>query len=111
MGRTSHASCVACPARPFYQWSAARHAERLSACPVARVLPGMRSQSSPALAMRDRSVMLVWLLSFAVCDLAANLGAQGSASTGAASSRVTLDDSHLHLTNYVQKGITLRDML
>jgi len=53
--------------------------------------------------------MLVWLLSFAAMVFAANADAQTPASSP--SGRVTLDDSHLHLTNYVQKGITLRDML
>jgi predicted TIM-barrel fold metal-dependent hydrolase len=54
--------------------------------------------------------MLAWLLSFAVSGIAANVGAQG-APAPSPSSRVTLDDSHFHLTNYVQKGITLHDML
>jgi predicted TIM-barrel fold metal-dependent hydrolase len=55
--------------------------------------------------------MLVWLLSFAASGIAGNLGAQAAPAASAASSRVTLDDSHFHLTNYVQKGVTLRDML
>jgi len=61
--------------------------------------------------MRDRSVMLVWLLSFAVSGIAVSVGAQANPAPSAPSSRVTLDDSHFHLTNYVQKGVTLRDML
>ena len=61
--------------------------------------------------MKDRSVMLVWLLSFAVSGSAATVGAQGAPASSATSSRGTLDDSHFHLTNYVQKGVTLRDML
>ena len=72
---------------------------------------GQSSYSSPALAMRDRSVMLVWLLSFAVSGIAVSVGAQANPAPSAPSSRVTLDDSHFHLTNYVQKGVTLRDML
>jgi hypothetical protein len=59
--------------------------------------------------MRDRSVMFVWLLSFAAMLFAANAVAQTPAA--APPSRVTLDDSHFHLTNYVQRGVTLRDML
>jgi predicted TIM-barrel fold metal-dependent hydrolase len=61
--------------------------------------------------MRDRAVMLAWLLSCAASGIAAHAHAQALGGNSAASSRVTLDDSHLHLTNYVQKGITLRDML
>ena len=55
--------------------------------------------------------MLAWLLSCAASGIAAHAHAQALGGNSAASSRVTLDDSHLHLTNYVQKGITLRDML
>ena len=72
---------------------------------------GPSSHSSPALAMTGRSVMLVWLLSVAVSGIAANAGAQAPAARVATPSRVTLDDSHFHLTNYVQRGITLRDAL
>src|SRR6476620_10511691 len=79
--------------------------------PGGALVAGQSSHSSPALAMRDRSVMLAWLLSFAANGLAANARAQGAPAPSSAASRVTLDDSHLHLTNYVQKGITLRDML
>jgi len=56
--------------------------------------------------MNDRAVMLVWLLSCAAGTVAGNAGAQVPPSP-----RVTLDDSHFHLTNYVQRGITLRDLL
>ena len=62
--------------------------------------------------MRERSVMLAWLLSFAASSIAANARSAGRPPRPSAmSSRVTLDDSHFHLTNYVQRGITLRDML
>jgi len=61
--------------------------------------------------MRDRSVVLVRWLSCAAMLIAASVGAQSTTVPAAAPSRVTLDDSHFHLTNYVQKGITLHDML
>jgi predicted TIM-barrel fold metal-dependent hydrolase len=62
--------------------------------------------------MRHRSVMLGFLLSCAaVSSIAVHVDAQTSATSSPMSSRVTLDDSHFHLTNYVQRGVTLRDML
>jgi len=61
--------------------------------------------------MNVRPVMLASLLSCAASGIAGHAHAQTSSASPAAQSRVTLDDSHLHLTNYVQKGITLRDML
>ena len=79
--------------------------------PGGALVAGQSSHSFPALAMSDRSVMLAWLLSFAASGIAGNARAQGAPAPSSAASRVTLDDSHLHLTNYIQKGITLRDML
>ena len=72
---------------------------------------GPSSHSSPALAMRERVVMLAWLLSCAASGIAANARAQAQGGGSSSASRVTIDDSHLHLTNYIQRGITLRDML
>jgi len=55
--------------------------------------------------------MVAWLLSIGASCIAAIADAQAAATATSASPRVTLDDSHFHLTNYVQRGITLRDML
>src|SRR4051812_29805962 len=61
--------------------------------------------------MRDRSVMLVWSLSLVACCMATAARAQGATAASSGQGRVVLDDSHFHLTNYVQRGITLHDFL
>jgi predicted TIM-barrel fold metal-dependent hydrolase len=63
------------------------------------------------LAMRDRAVMLAWLLSIVAYGVATTADAQAATTSTSTPSRVTLDDSHFHLTNYVQQGITLREFL
>jgi predicted TIM-barrel fold metal-dependent hydrolase len=61
--------------------------------------------------MRERSVMLAWSLVFVALGVATSARAQGTTAATTGQGRVVLDDSHFHLTNYVQRGITLHDFL